>query len=253
MNWLLLRGLARQSEHWGEFPAQLARAVPGANVVPGDGVYVLDLPGTGARCDDVSPDTIPAIRECVQASAGHLPRPLILVGLSLGGMVALDWASRQPQGVAGVIAINSSSGWSPFWHRLQPSRWGAVVKLVTEPRVDRREAAILALTSNVKHPSGLLAHWRDLHNRCPVTRRTALRQIRAAARYRPPANPPDMPTLLLASRADRLVSSCCSEKLAQLWGCELAEHPWAGHDLPLDDPEWVVAKLQEFRRLSVHC
>lgn len=251
MNWLLLRGLARHSEHWGDFPARLANVVAGA----GDNVYVLDLPGTGAHCDEVSPDTIPAIREGVQAFARDLPGPLILVGLSLGGMVALDWASCQPQGVAGVIAgvvaINSSSGWSPLWHRLQPNRWGAVLKLMTDPSVDRRESAILSLTSNVKHSPQVLAHWRDLHNRCPVTRRTALRQIRAAARYRPAANPPDMPVLLLASRADRLVSSRCSEKLAELWRCDLAEHSWAGHDLPLDDPEWVLARLQEFRRPSV--
>ncbi len=241
MNWLLLRGLARQSEHWGGFPTQLA------NAMPGDHVYVLDLPGTGAHCDEASPDTIPEIRECVQAFARNLPAPLTLVGLSLGGMVALDWAIWQPEGIAGVVAINSSSGWSPLRHRLQPSRWGAVLKLVADPSTDRREAAILSLTSNAKHPPSVLAHWRDLHHRCPVTRHTALRQISAAARYRPPGNPPDMPTLLLASRADRLVSSRCSEKLAQLWGCELAEHSWAGHDLPLDDPEWVVARLKEFR------
>lgn len=244
MNWLLLRGLARQSEHWGDFPGQLA------NAIPEDSVNVLDLPGTGAHCDEASPDTIPAIRECVQEFARDLPRPLTLVGLSMGGMVALDWASFQPEGIAGVVAINSSSGWSPVWHRLQPNRWGTVLKLMADPRVDRREAAILSLTSNLQHPPDVLAHWRDLHGRCPVTRRTALRQIRAASRYRPPANRPDMPVLLLASRADRLVSSRCSEKLARLWGCELSEHSWAGHDLPLDDPEWVLARLQAFRRLK---
>jgi pimeloyl-ACP methyl ester carboxylesterase len=244
MNWLLLRGLARQSEHWGDFSTRLA------NAVPGDTVYRLDLPGTGARCDSVSPDTIPAIREYVQGFAAGLPGPLILVGLSLGGMVALDWANLRPQGIAGVVAINSSSGWSPLWHRLKPNRWGTVLKLMTDPRVERREAAILSLTSNRKHPPSVLGHWRDLQEQCPVTRRTAWRQIRAAARYRPPAYPPDMPTLLLASRADRMVSSRCSEQLVRLWGCELAEHPWAGHDLPLDDPEWVLARLEAFRRLK---
>ncbi|WP_420538500.1 alpha/beta fold hydrolase [Marinobacter subterrani] len=60
---------------------------------------------------------------------------------------------------------------------------------------------------------------------------------------RPPANPPKSLTLLLASRADRLVSSRCSSQLARLWGCDLVEHPWAGHDLPPDDPDWVLAQL----------
>lgn len=241
MNWLLLRGLARQSEHWGDFPALLADAIPG------DRVHLLDLPGTGARSHEASPDTIPAIRECVQAYARDLPTPMILVGLSLGGMVALDWACREPQDIAGVVAINSSSGWSPFWHRLKPDRWATVLRLIADSSVDRREAAILSLTSNSEHPPRVLERWCELHHRLPVTRQTAIRQIRAAARYRPPPQPPNMPALIMASRADRLVNSRCSEKLATLWGCELSEHSRAGHDLPLDDPQWVVARLAEFR------
>lgn len=241
MNWLLLRGLARQSEHWGDFPTRLA------NGFPGDGVFTLDLPGTGYRFAETSPDSIPAIRQSLQAYADELPSPLILVGLSLGGMVAMDWASHQPDGIAGVVAINSSSGWSPLWHRLQPGQWGSVLKLLADPRADRREAAILSLTSNLSHPPGLLDHWCELQQHTPVSHLTALRQILAAARYRPPATPPLMPALLLVSRADRMVSSRCSGKLARLWNCDLVEHPWAGHDLPLDDPDWVLQRLGEFR------
>jgi pimeloyl-ACP methyl ester carboxylesterase len=242
MNWILLRGLARQSRHWGQFPAQLAGAMPG------DQVHALDLPGTGVHCKGPSPDTIPAIREQAQASAGSLSEPVILVGLSLGGMVALDWAFHRPEDVAGVVAINSSSGWSRPWHRLQPGRWGGVLKLLADPDISRREAGILQMTSNRTPLPDVIGEWQDIHSRSPVTRRTALRQIRAAACYRPPEQVPAMPTLLMASRADRLVSSRCSEKLAELWGVTLAEHPWAGHDLPLDDPEWVLAELGAFRR-----
>jgi pimeloyl-[acyl-carrier protein] methyl ester esterase len=241
MNWLLLRGLARQSEHWGDFPSLLAKAVPG------DRVFTLDLPGTGSRFTEASPDSIPEIRQSVQACAGELPSPLILVGLSLGGMVAMDWAGQQSLGLAGVVAINTSSGWSPPWQRLQPGQWGSVLKILADPGADRREAAILSLTSNLSHPASLLAHWRELQHQRPVSRRTALRQMRAATRYRPPENPPSVPLLLLASQADHMVSSRCSGKLAKLWGCGFVEHPWAGHDLPLDDPEWVLEKLGEFR------
>lgn len=241
MRWLLLRGLARQSRHWGQFPEQLAAAVPD------DRILTLDLPGTGARCYEPSPDTIPAIRECVQAHLRELPGPTILVGLSLGGMVALDWACHKPEGIAGVVAINSSSGWSPFWRRLQPGRWGTVLKLLAGSGIDQREAAVLSLTSNLKPLPEVLEQWCNLQRAFPVTRETALRQIRAAARYRPPAQAPDMPALLLASQADRLVSRRCSEKLAKLWGCGLSEHPWAGHDLPLDDPQWVVSRLVQYR------
>ena len=39
--WILLRGLARESGHWGAFTAQFARAMPGCEVL------ALDLPGNG--------------------------------------------------------------------------------------------------------------------------------------------------------------------------------------------------------------
>jgi hypothetical protein len=50
---------------------------------------------------------------------------------------------------------------------------------------------------------------------------------------------------VLASRADRLVDGSCSRALAyRVPGARLAEHDSAGHDLPLDDPEWVVAQIR---------
>ncbi len=41
--WILLRGLMREQRHWGDFPATLARALPGASIV------TPDLPGNGRR------------------------------------------------------------------------------------------------------------------------------------------------------------------------------------------------------------
>ena len=39
--------------------------------------------------------------------------------------------------------------------------------------------------------------------------------------------------------ADRLVNPHCSVRLATAWGVPHARHPWAGHDLPHDDPQWL--------------
>jgi hypothetical protein len=41
-------------------------------------------------------------------------------------------------------------------------------------------------------------------------------------------------------RQDVLVSPQCSATLAHRWQVELRIHPDAGHDLPLDDPAWVI-------------
>jgi hypothetical protein len=81
---------------------------------------------------------------------------------------------------------------------------------------------------------------------CPVSRANALRQLIAAARYRAPTHEPATGILLLGSTHDALVNSLCSKALAEAWQVPLALHPTAGHDLPLDDPQWVAREIGEW-------
>ncbi len=76
-----------------------------------------------------------------------------------------------------------------------------------------------------------------------MTPANALRQLLAAARSLAPAIAPVERVLLLASRHDRLVDVRCSRRLASARQCALAEHPNAGHNLPLDAQEWVVQQV----------
>lgn len=201
----------------------------------------------GSRCHETSPASIAAIRQHVQLSSTFLQEPFLIVGLSLGGMVALDWASETPDAIAGVVAINSSCGWNPPWQRLKTTRFLDVLKLLNTPDIRKRESRIMALTSNRSHPETLLQYWQSLQVEHPISRNNAIRQIVAASRYRPWIEKPSTPVIFLASEADRLVSYHCSETLAQRWQCPLQKHNWAGHDLPLDDPGWVIDQLVDFQ------
>lgn len=241
MDWLLLRGLARETRHWGDFVGSLARARPA------DRIHTLNLPGMGRQCHETSPASIAAIRRHLQGRSECLQPPLLIVGLSLGGMVALDWACDSPHAIAGVVAINSSCAWNPPWQRLRANRLRQVLKLLSTADIARREAGIMALTSNRSHPQALLQSWQSLQAEYPISGTNALRQIVAASRYRPHSEKPSPPVLFLASEADRLVSVQCSRTLAQRWQCPLRMHPWAGHDLPLDDPDWVIEQLVDFQ------
>src|SRR5690554_4657129 len=69
-----------------------------------------------------------------------------------------------------------------------------------------------------------------------------MRQLTAASTFKPTSPPPAMPTLILTSLADRLVDWRCSQALAQHWQCPLVCHENAGHDLPLDDPDWSFSR-----------
>ncbi|MBR9882874.1 MAG: hypothetical protein GYB21_04105 [Oceanospirillales bacterium] len=88
-----------------------------------------------------------------------------------------------------------------------------------------------------------VAQWAIYARECPVSRANLGRQLFAAARYRGPRNPPTQDTLILNAQGDQLVNPGCSSSIARHWGVPLKTHPWAGHDLTHDAPEWVIDRL----------
>ena len=243
--WVLLRGLSRGQDHWGDFPARLQAAWPHAQVI------TPDLPGNGRRHGQRSParlaDLTDDIRAQVRAAMG--PRasgPVHLLALSLGAMVACDWAHRFPDEVRRLVLINTSlRRHSPWHHRLRPGAlWSLLARLAGRADATAWERTVLALTAHrPRQPAQLVADWVALRRQQPVRRANVLRQLWAAAWHRPPDQPPKPPVLLLASTEDRLVDVRCSQALARAWQAPLQTHPWAGHDLPLDDPDWVLHQL----------
>jgi pimeloyl-ACP methyl ester carboxylesterase len=242
--WLLLRGLARESRHWGDFPAALAQRLP-----DGDRVLAPDLPGNGSLHRARSPASVAGMVAAVRAALqgqGAAP-PYAVVGLSLGGMAALHWAQHFPQELTACVLVNTSAaGLVPFWQRLRPANYGRLLVLLAQD-AGPREATVLRMTSrDAVRQAQVLAHWQALARERPVSATNALRQLWAAARWRPDAQPPAVPLLLLASQHDGLVSVRCSQALAARWNVPLQLHLQAGHDLPLDAPQWLADRIAQW-------
>lgn len=244
-SWVLLRGLMRDSRHWGDFPALFREQVSEREPI------LLDLPGNGLRYQDASPASVAAMADWVRAELGRqgLTPPYRIFAMSLGAMVTIDWASRYPQDIEACVLVNTSlKPHSPFYQRLQPAAWPLLLRMALgNPDPETAEAAILQLTSrHLEQTRPVLAQWLAWRRSHPVSRSNALRQLLAAARYSAPRQAPKTRVLLLSSAQDRLVSSQCSQALASAWHCELAVHPTAGHDLPLDDGAWVTAQIEHW-------
>jgi pimeloyl-ACP methyl ester carboxylesterase len=243
--WVLMRGLTRESGHWGRFIGLLEDCFPTARIV------ALDLPGNGRLNEVRSPVRIEATMEACreQLRALGIAPPYHLLAMSLGAMVAVEWAAQHPRELAGCVLINTSlRPFSPFHERLRAANYGALLRLAFRRQPAReREATILRLTT--RHPEGgtaVLDDWTAIREARPVSSANAVRQVLAAARYRAPAQAPSVPLLVLASGCDGLVDPRCSRRLAQQWSVEIAEHPSAGHDLPLDDGAWLAAQLERW-------
>ncbi len=245
MSWVLLRGLTREARHWGSFTAQFAARVAPAEVI------ALDLPGNGKFHQHLSPWHVPGMVEFArqQLLAQGIGPPYQLMAMSLGAMVATDWAQRFAQEIDRLVLINTSMRpFSTVAQRLQPHNWLALMTLAVRWRdVDDTERCIHRLTCNQSgHCHADLMAWQQIRRSAPVSHANALRQLAAAARFASAVQTPRCPALVLSSSADRLVNPICSAQLAVAWQVTQHIHPWAGHDLPHDDATWVCEHVADW-------
>ncbi|WP_157670045.1 alpha/beta fold hydrolase [Chitinibacter sp. GC72] len=236
--WILLRGLMRETRHWGDFPQQLQTRFPD------DQVICLEWPGNGLLYRQKSLNSIKEMagyckQSLIQQGASQ---PYHVIAISMGAMAALEWVRLRPADVASCTLINTSlAAFNPAHQRLRAHNWHRLLALALLGPIER-ERVIFDLCSNQRDTAALRA-WQQYAKECPVYFTNVLRQLWAASQYRGDRYPPPIPTLLLNSTQDRLVDPACSASIALAWQCPLKTHPYAGHDLPLDAPDWVLDQL----------
>ena len=253
---LLLRGLAREARHWGDFPDELRRAYAAQDVDLR--VNLVDLPGAGAHSEMRSPTTVEAMADFVrdrfrdqlaQELEAGLPKATrrSLVTISLGGMIATSWTTRFPNDFNSLVLMNSSlRGLSKATDRLRVDQWWRIPMILKERDVEVRERRILEWISNrPDRREEVIEDWVKIQLTRPVSTANLALQLSAAARFKP-NKIPALPVLVLCGRGDRMVSFSCSESIAQAWGAKILHHPVAGHDLPLDAGGWAATMIAEW-------
>jgi len=245
MHLVLLRGLAREAAHWLDFPAPLQQAL-------GDNchIHLIDFPGCGKYFNQPALPSVVAMTDHARAeidiaTIATRNESVYVVGISMGGMVALNWAQRYPNELRGLVLMNSSAGNQPFWWRLRPGAWRTIIgALLTDNNT--REAQVLKIVSNnTADYAQHLNQWLSIQQQRPVTRATIVTMLRAAAQFRPqPICTVD--GLVLASDGDRMVSVRASQALARQFNWPIQHHKSAGHDLPMDDPHWVTKQISQW-------
>jgi len=247
--WILLRGLVREQRHWGDFPKLLQFNFPD------DDILLYDFPGNGHRSKEKSVTTIAAmvadLRKFIQTQS--IDKPVHIIALSLGAMVAVEWMNRYPQECAASVLISTSlRGLNPFYQRLLPATYITVFKSFLIPgNIRQVETRSLNFISNIVSSDKSMSEitinsWVKYAQQCPVSGLNGLRQLLAANRFQVPAKCPDVPMLILSSAADKLVSPQCSITLADHWNLPIHTHDRAGHDIPLDDSNWVCEKIRRW-------
>lgn len=238
----LIRGLARETAHWGEFYDLLKKEKSVASV------HGLDLLGAGCFNQLTSPLSI---TENAQFLISQIPKktehPRVIVSVSLGSMVAIEMCQLRPDLFAKVFVMNTSfSNLSPVYHRLQLKALRNFYSISQSKSLEQRELQVLKMVSQKteKHEE-IAKEWAQVARDRPMTLQNFLRQLVAASRYKIAEQAPQTPIVVFNSLMDEMVNPSCSEKLAKHWDLPIFTHPSAGHDICIDDPLWVLQKIRE--------
>ena len=238
---VLLRGLTRESRHWGLVPEMIQQKTGRKVITP-------DLPGFGEEENAIPPHSIRQAMEMVRQKAGF-QGPIDIVGLSLGGMIVYEWLRHYPGELNSFVLINSSFGsCSPFYKRLRWQIYRDIVELTLIQVPRERERKILEIVANnAERREEVFLDWVKIAQERAWKPVHILKQLASAAIYRPPIAPVSgVPGLVISALGDRLMDPSCPKKMAELLKLPMVSHPWAGHDLGVDDPQWLVDRLVEF-------
>lgn len=239
-NWILLRGLARGVGHWGSFAEKIREHFPE------DSFEFLDLPGNGQRHQETSPTSIAEYVKDLRSRSAFVSRgeSFNLLAVSLGGMIAVEWMREFPHEVQKAFLIcTSSAGHSAFYERFQLPNYVKALGLIGMNDEVKWERTILDMVvNNHERKESELLGLVTYSKTYPMRMENIVRQLVAASRYQFPEEAPG-DVHLIGSYGDRLVSPKCTLRVAEKWGLKATMHPWAGHDIPIDDPHWVLERL----------
>lgn len=239
-NWIFLRGLTRGNIHWGDFESIFKKHCPNSNL------EFLELPGNGTLNLEQTPtNPIEVIKILIAKSKIYSKYDSInLCGISLGGMIALKWSELYPEKFSSVNVINTSlNQFSPFYKRLLPNNYTKILINLILKNEEKNEFFILKTTSNkfqtTKKHLKKFSTFAKVHK---ITTQNILKQLILANKIKI-SNPPLVPLKIICSKNDRLVHFSCSEIISKKYQGIFFIHPSAGHDLPLDEPDWLIQKL----------
>lgn len=245
MTWIFLRGLGRSQKHWGDFPKKFQKKM---NLREQD-ILHLDLAGNGTEANRKSYTQIAdQVEDLRRRLKNHQP-PFAIMSISLGSMVALEWAKKYPNEISRIILMNTSCNNLCYPHQrfqfLNPVVLKSVIKFLWQGSSHfNQETAVLKMTAQNLNSDLQDRLAKDFSHIQSTSIINLIRQIRMASKFVMPKNFATHIRLdFLVGEKDQLVNPECTKKMAQHCGHEAKVHLVAGHDLPLEDGDWILEQL----------
>ena len=249
LNIYLIRGLTRESGHWGDFINLLELQLPEAKI------HLIDLPGAGIYHKTKAPSSLKKMVDFMRKEVIETIHPEghnIIFATSLAAMLAAEWTINYKSDFDGLIMVNSSfKGICSTSERVNKSVRGNMLRILLTNNVKKRERLVIKVNSNkLGMVDKLLDTWVLIQKKRKMSRMNIFRQTLAGMRYNLNGQKPEIPILVIGSKGDRMVSPSCIEKIHNHFGGDLIWHPTSGHGLPLDEPEWLSKTVSNWSRES---
>jgi pimeloyl-ACP methyl ester carboxylesterase len=241
-NVVLLHGFPLSSAMWRQQADALAAA--------GHGVLLTDLPGFGTTKVLDTPPTMSAMADWVRAQMDLLGMDsAVVVGLSMGGYVAMELLRRSPHSVSALVLCDTKAGADSPEARANRER---IAESVLEARSTRAlartmPASLLGQSTQKNRPdlTDIVANWIDSAD--PVAVSWAQRAMAARHEAFDVLASAQIPTLIIWGAQDVVAVRADQEAMLDVVPharFEIVEA--AGHLSPVEQPDRVSTLLLEF-------
>lgn len=202
-------------------------------------LVALDHRGHGRGLFSEEPFTLEALADDAAALLAHLGLgPVVAVGYSMGGPVAMLLWRRHPEMVAGLVLAATALEWRAS--RRERNVWRVISHLQLAFRLGPPQALMERYLRWCVRRCPELAPWRGWvvgeHRRGDPSEVAAAAQALAGYDARPFAGLIDVPTAVIVTTADRLVRPSKQRDLAQAVPGALVVSLDGDHDTPLTRP-----------------
>jgi malonyl-CoA O-methyltransferase len=241
---VLLHGWALHGGMWGPWIESLSHRAR---------LHVIDLPGHGRSAWPAGASTL---RDLARAVSPQVPRGAVVLGWSLGGMVALEIARARPGDLAALVLVATTPCFlarEDWTAGMNPGVLdGFAAGLAGDYR--RTLANFLALQTwgdeNANRALRSLRANLDSHGEPDPQALAAGLDILRHADLRDDLAAIAVPTLVIAGEHDRITPVAAGRELAaRLPTARFVEVPKAGHSPFLSHPETVLREVESFLSL----
>jgi pimeloyl-ACP methyl ester carboxylesterase len=175
--------------------------------------------------------------------AAKIPRPLVLVGHSIGGLIARTYTERHGNDVAGVVLVDPThesgvvySTRAGGWVRLREQGKG---RAVPEPKREGKPSAQYNPDEDYLPEEFQQLHLSRTANREPLGSRPLI--VLAAGRRPPPPGTPEEQYKPMRQERDEQVRDLAG--LSR--NSKFVLDPSSGHGIPADNPQLVARAIEE--------